>query len=187
MRALYNSFTNVSGKIRTEKIYQPVPVPEGIDPVCIYSLPLSFTYTPLTNNDNRTLFISTAHLHKTNLTNDSTTSRLNSSLHFSNPQFRARTRSYLSPRPSILSACTIISGNMPECHLPFFPSTSPSLSSPSLSFTCVDMMEIRYSTNQDISRARQAFFKGTKSFLLVSERFHFYKRFTFFSFVYLLI
>ena len=35
----------------------------------------------------------------------------------------------------------------------------------------------RYSTNQDISRARQAFFKGSKSFLLVSERFHFYKRF----------
>ena len=34
----------------------------------------------------------------------------------------------------------------------------------------------RYSTNQDISRARQAFFKGSKSFLLVSERFHFYKR-----------
>jgi len=35
----------------------------------------------------------------------------------------------------------------------------------------------RYSTNQDISRARQAFFKGDKAFLLVSERFHFYKRY----------
>ncbi|KAF5328624.1 hypothetical protein D9619_011630 [Psilocybe cf. subviscida] len=34
-----------------------------------------------------------------------------------------------------------------------------------------------YSTPQDISRARQAFFKGTKAFLLVSERFHFYKRY----------
>lgn len=34
-----------------------------------------------------------------------------------------------------------------------------------------------YSTAQDISRARQAFFKGTKAFLLVSERFHFYKRY----------
>ncbi|KJA17536.1 hypothetical protein HYPSUDRAFT_206129 [Hypholoma sublateritium FD-334 SS-4] len=34
-----------------------------------------------------------------------------------------------------------------------------------------------YSTNQDISRARQAFFKTEKSFLLVSERFHFYKRY----------
>jgi len=35
----------------------------------------------------------------------------------------------------------------------------------------------RYSTNQDISRARQAFFKNTKSVLLISERFHFYKRY----------
>ncbi|KAF8971254.1 digestive organ expansion factor [Flammula alnicola] len=34
-----------------------------------------------------------------------------------------------------------------------------------------------YSSNQDISRARQAFFKGQKSFLLVSERFHFFKRY----------
>lgn len=34
----------------------------------------------------------------------------------------------------------------------------------------------RYSSNQDISRARQAFFQGKKSFLLVSERFHFYRR-----------
>ncbi|KAF8907832.1 digestive organ expansion factor [Gymnopilus junonius] len=34
-----------------------------------------------------------------------------------------------------------------------------------------------YSSNQDISRARQAFFKGEKSFLLVSERFHFYRRY----------
>uniref|UniRef100_A0A0W0EWX1 U3 small nucleolar RNA-associated protein 25 n=1 Tax=Moniliophthora roreri TaxID=221103 RepID=A0A0W0EWX1_MONRR len=34
-----------------------------------------------------------------------------------------------------------------------------------------------YSTNQDISRARQAFFSGQKSFLLMTERFHFYKRY----------
>ncbi|KAI0313919.1 digestive organ expansion factor [Amylostereum chailletii] len=34
-----------------------------------------------------------------------------------------------------------------------------------------------YSSNQDISRARQAFFKGSKSFLLISERFHFYRRY----------
>jgi U3 small nucleolar RNA-associated protein 25 len=37
----------------------------------------------------------------------------------------------------------------------------------------------RYSSNQDISRARQAFFAGNKSFLLVSERFHFFRRFDF--------
>ena len=35
----------------------------------------------------------------------------------------------------------------------------------------------RYSSNQDISRARQAFFSGQKSFLLISERFHFFRRF----------
>ncbi|KAF9653991.1 DUF1253-domain-containing protein [Thelephora ganbajun] len=34
-----------------------------------------------------------------------------------------------------------------------------------------------YSSNQDISRARQAFFAGNKSFLLVSERFHFFRRY----------
>ncbi|KAA1471791.1 digestive organ expansion factor [Dentipellis sp. KUC8613] len=34
-----------------------------------------------------------------------------------------------------------------------------------------------YSSNQDISRARQALFNGKKSFLLISERFHFYRRY----------
>ena len=34
-----------------------------------------------------------------------------------------------------------------------------------------------YSSNQDISRARQAFFNGKKSFLLISERFHFFRRY----------
>ncbi|KAH7917869.1 digestive organ expansion factor [Leucogyrophana mollusca] len=34
-----------------------------------------------------------------------------------------------------------------------------------------------YSTNQDISRARQAFFTAKASFLLISERFHFYRRY----------
>ncbi|EIW82849.1 DUF1253-domain-containing protein [Coniophora puteana RWD-64-598 SS2] len=34
-----------------------------------------------------------------------------------------------------------------------------------------------YSSNQDISRARQGFFSGKKSFLLISERFHFYRRY----------
>ena len=38
-------------------------------------------------------------------------------------------------------------------------------------------MCVRYSTNQDISRARQAFFNGKKAFLLVSERFHFFRRY----------
>jgi len=34
-----------------------------------------------------------------------------------------------------------------------------------------------YSSNQDISRARQGFFSGKKSFMLISERFHFYRRY----------
>ncbi|KZT43456.1 DUF1253-domain-containing protein [Sistotremastrum suecicum HHB10207 ss-3] len=33
------------------------------------------------------------------------------------------------------------------------------------------------SSNQDISRARQAFFSGNKSFLLTTERFHFFRRY----------
>jgi len=35
----------------------------------------------------------------------------------------------------------------------------------------------RYSSNAEISRARTLFFKGKKSFLLVTERFHFYRRY----------
>ncbi|KAG9120781.1 rRNA-binding ribosome biosynthesis protein utp25 [Ceratobasidium sp. 392] len=34
-----------------------------------------------------------------------------------------------------------------------------------------------YSTNQDISRARQAFFKGTKPVLVITERFYFFRRY----------
>ncbi|KDQ09561.1 hypothetical protein BOTBODRAFT_36967 [Botryobasidium botryosum FD-172 SS1] len=34
-----------------------------------------------------------------------------------------------------------------------------------------------YSSNQEISRARQAFFAGTKSFLLITERFYFFRRY----------
>ncbi|KAG8682310.1 rRNA-binding ribosome biosynthesis protein utp25, partial [Ceratobasidium sp. 394] len=34
-----------------------------------------------------------------------------------------------------------------------------------------------YSSNQDISRARQAFFKGTKPILIITERFYFFRRY----------
>ncbi|KAL7410812.1 hypothetical protein BDY24DRAFT_343646 [Mrakia frigida] len=34
-----------------------------------------------------------------------------------------------------------------------------------------------YSSNQEISRARTSFFKGSKSLLLITERFHFYRRY----------
>lgn len=36
---------------------------------------------------------------------------------------------------------------------------------------------IRYSSNSEISRARTLFFKGKKSFLILTERFHFYRRY----------
>jgi U3 small nucleolar RNA-associated protein 25 len=36
---------------------------------------------------------------------------------------------------------------------------------------------LRYSSNQEISRARTSFFKGSKSLLLITERFHFYRRY----------
>lgn len=35
----------------------------------------------------------------------------------------------------------------------------------------------RYSSNQEISRARTSFFKGSKKLLLITERFHFYRRY----------
>jgi len=34
-----------------------------------------------------------------------------------------------------------------------------------------------YSSNQDISRARQSFFAGDKAFLVMTERFHFFRRY----------
>lgn len=37
--------------------------------------------------------------------------------------------------------------------------------------------QTRYSSNAEISRARTLFFKGKKHFLLVTERFHFYRRY----------
>lgn len=37
--------------------------------------------------------------------------------------------------------------------------------------------DLRYSSNAEISKARTLFFKGKKSFLLVTERFHFYRRY----------
>jgi hypothetical protein len=88
----------------------------------------------------------------------------------SNQLFRVPTPSFSFRPPSTLSECTTFSGNT---------QVSPSLSYPStfpLSMSNHQLIFYRYSTNQDISRARQAFFKGSKSFLLVSERFHFYKR-----------
>lgn len=43
----------------------------------------------------------------------------------------------------------------------------------SISFTSIS----EYSSNSEISRARTLFFKGKKSYLFVTERFHFYRRY----------
>ncbi|PKI85377.1 Utp25p [Malassezia vespertilionis] len=44
---------------------------------------------------------------------------------------------------------------------------------PPISYTTLT----EYTSNKDISRARQAFFMGKKGFLLMTERFHFYRRY----------
>ena len=44
---------------------------------------------------------------------------------------------------------------------------------PPMSYTTLT----EYSTGRDISRAREAFFSGKKSVLLLTERFHFYRRY----------
>ncbi|XP_006455126.1 hypothetical protein AGABI2DRAFT_209438 [Agaricus bisporus var. bisporus H97] len=134
-RALYNSLTNISGKIRTEKIYPPAPVPEGINQALVH-----FDCTsPQDEPDKR--------FH-----------------HFTTQVLPALLKS------AVQSTNTIV----------FIPSSFDFIrvhnwfrQQSGVEFTILS----EYSTNQEISRARQAFFKGTKSFLLVSERFHFYKRY----------
>jgi U3 small nucleolar RNA-associated protein 25 len=42
---------------------------------------------------------------------------------------------------------------------------------------CDELTATRYSSNSEISRARTLFFKGKKAFLLVTERFQFYRRY----------
>lgn len=46
-------------------------------------------------------------------------------------------------------------------------------SDPVLSYTTLT----EYSSNREVSRAREAFFSGKRDFLLVTERFHFYRRY----------
>ncbi|KAF5346683.1 hypothetical protein D9756_010395 [Leucocoprinus leucothites] len=134
-RALYNSFINVSGKIRTDKIYQPIPVPEGIEQSLVH-----FDCTsPQEEPDKR--------FH-----------------HFTTQLLPAIMKS------AVQSTNTVI---FVPSSLDFIRVHNHFRKQAGVSFTILS----EYSTNQDISRARQAFFKGTKSFLLISERFHFYKRY----------
>ncbi|KAI8992953.1 digestive organ expansion factor [Trametes punicea] len=135
-RALFNhSLKNVAGRIRTERRWSPIEVPEGIEQQFIQF----DCNNPKDEPEKRFQYFATQLL------------------------------------PSVLksavqSANTVI----------FIPSSFDFIrvhnhfrKNVGTSFTVLS----EYSTNQDISRARQAFFAGKKAFLLVSERFHFFRRY----------
>jgi U3 small nucleolar RNA-associated protein 25 len=168
-RALFNNtFKNAAGKVRIEKVWPAIQVPESIDQVGAFFIDLGVAYS------NKHFAYFTTQVIPVALALMSLT------LHYvscyqgcSNLQYRARTRwsSYLPH--SISSACTTTSGSSPPLVLLY-----------SLSEFCLEanirgrpLTTYRYSTNQDISRARQAFFSGKKAFLLISEHFHFYCRY----------
>ncbi|KAJ3544901.1 hypothetical protein NM688_g5691 [Phlebia brevispora] len=116
-RALFNSsLHNVAGKLRTERRWQAVPVPEGVDQ--------NFVHFECTNPKDE----------------------LDKRFQFFTTQAR------IGP------------ARCPENHF---------RKAVGASFAVLS----EYSSNQDISRARQAFFSGKKSFLLISERFHFFRRY----------
>ncbi|KAF5386207.1 hypothetical protein D9615_002610 [Tricholomella constricta] len=135
-RALYNnSLQNVAGKIRTQRHWSPIEVPQGIEQNFVHFDCVS----PKDEADKR--------FH-----------------HFTTQLLPAVLRS------AVQSANTVV----------FIPSSFDFIrvqnyfkKHSGVTFTILS----EYSTNQDISRARQAFFQGKKSFLIISERFHFYKRY----------
>ncbi|KAH9935741.1 digestive organ expansion factor [Fomitopsis serialis] len=135
-RALFNgSLKNVAGKVRTERRWPPIEVPEGIDQ--------NFVQFDCTNPK------------------DEVEKRFQ---HFTTQLLPSVLKS------AVQSANTVI----------FVPSSFDFIRvqnhfRKNLSVTFTVLSE--YSTNQDISRARQAFFGGKKAFLLVSERFHFFRRY----------
>jgi len=134
-RSSFNSLQNVAGKVRVEKSWPALQVPEGIDQAFL-------TFDCLNPGEEAD-------------------KRFN---HFT---------SQLLPkvlRSAVQSANTLV----------FIPSSFDFIrvhnyfrKMNGISFTVLS----EYSSNQDISRARQAFFSGKKAFLLISERFHFYRRY----------
>ncbi|KAG6874514.1 hypothetical protein C0995_010425 [Termitomyces sp. Mi166 len=134
-RALYNNaLINIEGKIRTQKHWSPVSVPEGIQQTFVHFDCVS----PKDEADKRFHYFTTQLLPailKSAVQSANTAVFIPSSFDF------IRVQNYFKKHSGV-------------------------------SFTVLS----EYSTNQDISRARQAFFQGKKSFLLISERFHFYKR-----------
>ncbi|KAF8512390.1 digestive organ expansion factor [Gautieria morchelliformis] len=129
MRSLFSrSLKNVAGKLRTERKWKPVAVPEGVE----QTLTKFHCISPKSEADKRFEFFTTqSAVQSTN-----TIIFVPSSFDFIRVQNHLRKMSDVSL--AILS---------------------------------------EYSSNQDISRARQSFFSGKKRFLLMSERFHFFRRY----------
>ncbi|KAI9571122.1 digestive organ expansion factor [Boletus coccyginus] len=135
-RSLYNtSLKNVAGKVRVEKSWPVLRVPEGIDHTF-----LTFDcLNPREEADRRFSYFTTQLLPrvlKSAVQSANTAVFIPSSFDF------IRVHNYFRKMSGINFA--VLS---------------------------------EYSSNQDISRARQAFFSGKKAFLLISERFHFYRRY----------
>ncbi|CAL1706732.1 unnamed protein product [Somion occarium] len=135
-RALFNhNLKNVAGKIRTERRWNPIAVPEGVQPDfdqvdCI---------SPKDEPEKRFQYFTTQLLPailKSAVQSVNTVVFIPSSFDF------IRVHNHF--RKNVGVPFAVLS---------------------------------EYSSNQDISRARQAFFTGRKSFLLVSERFHFFRRY----------
>ncbi|KAI0675384.1 digestive organ expansion factor [Trametes maxima] len=135
-RALYNhSLKNVAGRVRTERRWSPVDVPEGIDQQFIQF----DCSTPRDEPEKRFQYFATQLLPGV-------------------------------LKSAVQSANTVVfvpsSFDFIRVHNHFRKHVG-------VSFAVLS----EYSSNQDISRARQAFFSGKKAFLLVSERFHFFRRY----------
>ncbi|KAF7376468.1 DUF1253-domain-containing protein [Mycena sanguinolenta] len=135
-RALFNSsLKNVAGKLRVEKRWPPVQVPEGID----QNLTHFDCSNPKDEADKRFNYFTTQLLPlvlKSAVQSSNTAVFIPSSFDF------IRVQNYFKKQSGV-------------------------------SFAVLS----EYSSNQEISRARQAFFTGKKAFILISERFHFYKRY----------
>ncbi|KAJ7899088.1 digestive organ expansion factor [Mycena leptocephala] len=135
-RSVFNSnLKNVAGKLRVEKRWSPVQVPDGID----QNLTHFDCSNPKDEADKRFNYFTTQLLPlvlKSAVQSSNTAVFIPSSFDF------IRVQNYFKKQSGV-------------------------------SFAVLS----EYSTNQEISRARQAFFSGKKAFILISERFHFYKRY----------
>ncbi|KAH9858485.1 digestive organ expansion factor [Lenzites betulinus] len=135
-RALFNhSLKNIAGRIRTEKRWSPVEVPEGIDQQFV----LFDSSNPKDEPEKRFQYFTTQLL----------------------PAIL---------KSAVQSANTVV---FVPSSLDFIRVHNHFRKNVGVSFSVLS----EYSSNQDISRARQAFFAGKSAFLLVSERFHFFRRY----------